>query len=251
MRRLKLIVTVSLFSFGLLATPAQADPLRDWFGGLVDWGKRRPTAAVTVSGFVPPTRGLPSNREGGSARGGLCPASPQRLTALVPSSSLGLTVAARPSFFVYLPPTGNRPVELMLQDAQGKVLHVSEFQPKHTGIVRVDLPSHAPELAVGQTYRWYFSIICDPNDSSASLHVGGWVQRIPFGDSLRQQLAKAPVSDRPYLYAKAGLWHETLAAFLELRQAQPANPHLQSDWLSLLQLQGLEQLAQAPVAGNL
>jgi len=234
-----------------LATPVQANPIQAWVGRLLDWGNRRPVSTVATVGFIPPTGGLPANREGGSVRGGLCPISPQRLTALLPSSSLGLTVAARPSFFAYLPPTGGRPVELMLQDAQGNVLHLSSFQTDKVGLVRVDLPSHAPELKVGETYRWYLSIICDPNDSSANLHVGGWVQRVALTDNLRQQLAKIPVGDRPYLYARAGLWHETLASLMELRQAQPNNASLQADWASLLQIEGLDRVAQEPIAGNL
>jgi hypothetical protein len=139
----------------------------------------------------------------------------------------------------------------MLQDAQGNVLHLSSFQTDKVGLVRVDLPSHAPELKVGETYRWYLSIICDPNGSSANLHVGGWVQRVALTDNLRQQLAKIPVGDRPYLYARAGLWHETLASLMELRQAQPNNASLQADWASLLQIEGLDRVAQEPIAGNL
>ncbi|MEN9216950.1 MAG: DUF928 domain-containing protein [Gloeomargarita sp. HHBFW_bins_162] len=206
---------------------------------------------TVVVGFIPPTGGLPANREGGSARGGLCPASPQRLTALLPSSHLGLTAAARPSFFAYMPPTGGRRVELMLQDEKGKVLHLSEFQINQTGIVRVDLPSAAPELVVGQTYRWYLSVICDPMDSSASLHVGGWVQRVAMPDNLKQQLQKAPANEHPYIYGSAGLWHETLASLMELRQAQPGNANLQADWMSLLSLEGLDKIAQEPLAGRI
>jgi len=247
----RLLVVLGVCSSALFAAPVQANPLQAWTGRLLDWAKKRPVTAVTTVGFIPPTGGLPANREGGSARGGMCPVTPQRLTALLPSSSLGLTTAARPSFFAYLPPTGNRPVELMLQNAQGNVLHLSSFQTNKVGLVRVDLPSHAPELKVGETYRWYLSIICDPNDSSASLHVGGWVQRVALAENLRQQLAKTPVADRPYLYAKAGLWHETLTSLMELRQSQPNNASLQADWTSLLQFEGLERVAQEPFVGNL
>jgi hypothetical protein len=251
MLRLKFAVMLSVCAGALVTTPVQANPLQAWTGRLLDWGQKRPVATVTTVGFIPPTGGLPANREGGSARGGMCPNSPQRLTALLPSSSLGLTIAARPSFFAYLPPTGGRPVELMLQNAQGEVLHLSSFQTNKVGLVRVDLPNNAPELTVGDTYRWYLSIICDPNDSSASLHVGGWVQRVALSDNLRQQLVKTPVADRPYLYAKAGLWHETLVSLMELRQSQPGNASLQTDWTSLLKFEGLEQVAQEPFVGNL
>ncbi len=233
----------------VIVAPAQANPFHSWAGRLLEWGKKTPTTGTAlVSGFIPPTRGLPANREGGSARGGLCPPSPQRLTALLPSSHLGLTAAARPSFFAYMPPTGGRPVELMVKDHQENTLYWSQVQVQSTGgIVRVNLPNSAPELTVGQTYRWYLSIICDSQDSTASLHVGGWIQRVAMTEAFRQQLQKVPLTERPRLYASAGLWHETLGALMELRQAQPGNASLQSDWMSLLRLEGLERVAAEPL----
>jgi len=38
---------------------------------------------------------------------------------------------------------------------------------------------------------------------------------------------------------------------MELRQSQPGNASLQTDWTSLLKFEGLEQVAQEPFVGNL
>lgn len=237
----------------LTATPATANPLQIWAGRLLKWSQRRATAQPTtpVIGFVPPAAGLPGNREGGATRGAVCPVSHKRLTALLPASHLGLTAAARPSFFFYLPPVGDREVELVLMDGRGMEHYTYRGRAQQSGIVRLDLPEEAPALAVGDTYQWYFSVICDPQDRTADLFVRGWVQRVALAPSFEQQLQRAPRSQHPYLYAGAGLWHETLAALVELRQSQPQNKALLVDWLALLQTEGLDQLATEPLAGRL
>ena len=252
MARLPSVLTAMTLAVTLVAAPAQANPLESWAARLLEWGKRRSTPPVApVTGFVPPATGLPSNREGGAARGTVCPVGNQRLTALLPSTGLGLTVSARPSLFFYLPPTEGRSIEFSLWDARGAELYQSTTKVNRSGIVRFDLPSNAPELVVGQTYQWHLSLICDPKDRSADMYVQGWVQRVALPDALQQQLQRAPRSEHPYIYANAGLWHETLATLAELRQAQPNNPDLRADWLLLLQLEGLDKVAQEPLAGSL
>ncbi|MEN9216949.1 MAG: DUF928 domain-containing protein [Gloeomargarita sp. HHBFW_bins_162] len=251
MARLQSFLTATTLAVTLAAAPAQANPLQNWAGRLLEWGQKRPTTTTPVTGFVPPAGGLPANREGGAARGAVCPFSNQRLTALLPSSNLGLTASARPSLFFYMPPTEGRSVEFLLLDSRGAELYQSTTRINQSGIVRMDLPSNAPELVVGQSYQWYLSVICDPKDRTADLYVQGWVQRVAMPDSLQQQLQKAPASEHPYIYASAGLWHETLASLMELRQAQPGNANLQADWMSLLSMEGLDKIAQEPFAGKL
>ena len=252
MTRLQSLFTATTLALTLVAAPAQANPLQNWAGRLIEWGQKRSTPTLTnVNGFVPPAGGLPANREGGAARGAVCPVGNQRLTALLPSTNLGLTAAARPSLFFYLPPTEGRSVEFVLQDSRGAELYQSTTRINQSGIVRVDLPSNAPELAVGQTYQWYLSVICDPKDRTADLYVQGWVQRVDMPDTLKRQLQQAPASEHPYIYANAGLWHETLAALFELRQAQPGNAMWQEGWISLLRMEGLDKVAQEPLAGRL
>jgi hypothetical protein len=252
MARLRSLLTATTLAVTLAAAPAQANPLQNWAGRLLEWSQRRPTPSTTsVTGFVPPAGGLPANREGGAARGAVCPFSNQRLTALLPSTNLGLTASARPSLFFYLPPTEGRSVEFLLQDSRGAELYQSTTRINQSGIVRIDLPSNAPELEVGQTYQWYLSVICDPKDRTADLYVQGWVQRVAMPENLQRQLQQAPANERPYIYASAGLWHETLATLFELRQAQPGNTTLQADWIALLRMEGLDKVAQEPLAGRL
>jgi len=252
MNRLPSFLAAVTLAVTLTAAPAQANPLENWASRLLEWGKRRSTPPpAPVTGFVPPAAGLPNNREGGAARGAICPAGHHRLTALLPATGLGLTASGRPSLFFYLPPTEGRSIEFSLWDSRGAELYQSTTKINTSGIVRLDLPSNAPELVVGQTYQWHLALICDPKDRSADMYVQGWVQRVALTDTLREQLQRTPRSEHPYLYASAGLWHETLATLAELRQAQPNNPDFRSDWMLLLQLEGLDKVAQEPLASGL
>ncbi|MCS7031453.1 MAG: DUF928 domain-containing protein [Gloeomargarita sp. SKYG116] len=253
MAHLRSLFLATTFALTLTATPALANPLQDWAGRLLEWSRRRPTPtpSVVVTGFVPPAAGLPGNREGGATRGAVCPVSEKRLTALLPTAHLGLTAAARPSFFFYLPPVEGRPVEFVLLDSRGAELFTYTGRAQQSGIVRLDLPDQAPTLNVGETYQWYFSVVCDPQDRTADLYVRGWVQRVALPASLERQLQRAPRNEHPYIYASAGLWHETLAALMDLRQSQPQNSQLMADWQSLLQNEGLGKVAQEPLAGKL
>ncbi|MCS6781621.1 MAG: DUF928 domain-containing protein [Gloeomargarita sp. SKYBB_i_bin120] len=253
MARFRSLFLATTCALTLTATPVLANPLQDWVGRLLEWSRRRPTASptVTVTGFVPPAAGLPGNREGGATRGAVCPVSSKPLTALIPTRHLGLTAAARPSFFFYLPPVEGRTVEFVLMDSRGAEVFTYTGRAQQSGIVRLDLPENAPALQVGELYQWYFSVVCDPQDRTADLYVRGSVQRVALPASFQQQLQRVPRNEHPYIYASAGLWHETLAALLDLRQSQPQNGQLMADWQSLLQIEGLGKVAQEPLAGKL
>jgi hypothetical protein len=65
--------------------------------------------------------------------------------------------------------------------------------------------------------------------------------------SLSQQLATATPEEQPQIYAQAGIWYEALATLVKLRQDQPQNPALISQWETLLASVGLEQIADQPI----
>lgn len=202
--------------------------------------------------FQLPSRGAPGNREGGASRGCVTDKKPEdkdkRLTALIPITNLGLTVAERPTFFWYVPPMPDRKVEFVLMDKNYNEIDRTVFQTKgKSGIVSYRLPAKVAPLQVGKDYRWYFSVICNPTSRSGDLVVEGWVQRVAPNPNLAKQLAKAPPSDRPNLYAQAGLWQDSLASLAELRRARPNDPATLNRWETLLKTVSLDYLAKEPL----
>ncbi len=205
--------------------------------------------ALTLPGFAqykPPDQGLPGRREGGGTRGGCLTQQPS-LTALMPESNLGLTVAAHPSFFWYVPQTAATVAEFVLLDANNTELYKAQVPLTQAGIVQFTLPDSAPPLQVNQSYRWFFALVCEPLDRSADIFTSGWVKRVEDDPGLTQALVVATPAVQPGLYNQAGLWYDALATLAALRQIQPQNPALASQWQSLLESVGLSQIADRPL----
>ena len=125
--------------------------------------------------FTLPGDGVPANTVGGGTR-----TDELKLIALVPENNIGRTLAARPTFYVYLPPTSSKEAFFSIQDQNRN--HV--YQTKLTisgegGIVSFTLPDNAPELEIGQNYAWFFA----PLDKDGVLRpdnydATGWVKRV-------------------------------------------------------------------------
>lgn len=236
------------------------------------------TIPTSAAEFVPPDNvGAPRGRVGGGTRGGspfdqVTPGVPGRrigggsrgcsvtgdgptdhaLTALVPETTMGLTVEAYPTFFWYLPPTSATAVEFVLMDENSeKVIYETTFRTKgEAGIVSLNLPENAslPPLEINDSYRWYFSIICNPEDRAADIYVQGWVRRIEASASLTEQLATTTSDlERVQVYARNGIWHEAIAMLAQLRRSNPNNAEIQREWQELITSVQLENVAQVPL----
>ena len=203
------------------------------------------------------SRGRP-RRKGGTGSRGDCLALGMPLTALVPTSNLGLTASSNPTFWFYVPykPDDVLSGEFSLQDVENNEVYRTPFKLTGTpGIVSISLPDTKAPLEIGKRYRWYFKIYCPFQESSAPstpAFVQGWVQRVSLNDinpNLESQLkaGKTPLN-RIALYAENGIWHESLTGLAELRRTSPRDVSL-DDWAELLRAVGLERLVQEPLTG--
>ena len=199
--------------------------------------------------------GVPGRRIGGGSRGCSVTADGPRdhaLTAVVPETTLGLTLEAYPTFFWYLPPTSATAVEFVLMDEKGKkVIYETTFRTKgEAGIVSLSLPENAslPPLEINENYSWYFSIICNPQDRAADIYVQGWVRRVEASASLREQLATTTSDlERVQVYARNGIWHEAISGLAQLRRSNPNNVDIRREWQELITSVQLENVAQVPL----
>lgn len=196
----------------------------------------------------------PERRQEGGTRGPSSDCSAkngQSLTALVPGSKFGATEAAYPSFFVYIPALLTQvsplPAEFILKDFRGNEIYKANFNTSEMpGIVMINLPDQAglPALEVDQDYQWSFSVSCQPDESSRSMEVQGWVRRVKLDDALSDELSKAPLQKQFEIYTKAGIWHDALGTLVDLRRGDPFNIALLSEWQKLLNSAGLDALTQ-------
>lgn len=211
--------------------------------------------------YQPPKgMGRPKRVEAGGTRSirGNCVTADKPLTALVPSSSFGVTAAAYPSFFVYVPARASQasmlPVEFVLADAEGNEVYKATFKTSgNPGIVTVNLPNQAGflPLQVGQDYKWSFSVICQEDDRSGDITVEGWTRRIELNPTLKSQLMPASPERQAELYAEAEIWQDALATLVQLRREKPNDLSVTAKWTQLLSAVGLEAMTrEAPVSGS-
>jgi hypothetical protein len=246
--RYQTILYLALFisSLGLSGLSAQAAPA-------ANQATIAPPSKISLK-FKVPKRGAPISTAGGASRGSCSTAkkSPSQpaLTALKPSTRLGLTVAERPSFFVYVPQSPAQTAGfLLLSDNDTEVVYETTFAlPPTASVVRFNLPDDAPILQVGKQYHWYITTVCNTTTGlSGSPTVEGWVERTVPDVKLTKALQKTLPGNRPNLYAEAGIWHETLATLADLQQQYPQNTKFLQDWREVLQSVGLDAVAAAPL----
>ncbi|MEH2350934.1 MAG: DUF928 domain-containing protein [Nostoc sp.] len=198
--------------------------------------------------FKPPQRGKPPASAGGSTRGGSCLIGKKLITSLIPPDKLGLTFAQHPTFFWYVPPSQVKTAKFVLLAEDQDIFYETSFLlPERPGIISFKLPESSPALAVGKTYHWYLTVVCNAQDSSGNPTVEGWVERTQPGVSLSEALAKANLYKLPTIYAEAGIWHEALTSLVQLRQTEPNNFKTRLDWRQFFKSVGLSAIASEPL----
>jgi hypothetical protein len=217
----------------------------------------RAKIAATKVLFKPPANDRrPLRTVGAGSRGGQCAqdltsaSSPSRvanalpLLALVPPSNVGLTVAERPTFWMYLPQTSAKKVVLSLQTEDA----LSHFQwsfpvPITAGIVSLQPPADAPPLKIGQTYQWAVVLVCGERPSPNDPAIAAWVKRVSPAQSIPQSTALSQAA----WYGEQGLWYDMLTALGKELRSQPTNPDLTDIWANVLKSEGLEIVAMEPL----
>lgn len=212
-----------------------------------------PSSLIAQVTFDPPGPGEPDDSAGGASRdGGKCTQDTERLspsvTPLRPANQQGLTVAERPTFFVYVPETSAKKAFFTLKDKTEDYYYQATLPlPQASGIVSFQLPSEAPALTVGKSYEWTFVTICGQKLAVDDPSVGGQIQRIEPSSHLTSQLNNVSPLERAALYGAKGIWYDTLTTLAELKRSQPNNSTLAATWENLLKSVGLEAIATQPL----
>ena len=201
--------------------------------------------------FPPPTeRGAPDRTVGAGQRGReeACVKGRTPLAALTPSNNVGTTVSANPILFWYVPQTKAKSAEFELLDDQGNQVYVTTLALNNTpGVVKLSLPATV-SLQKGKHYDWKFALVCDPENLGGGPSVQGWLERTELSSAQKNKLArtKDPLK-RAEVYAKAGVWQETVAIVAKLHYDRPNDSKITEAWKELLKSVDLEAIANASV----
>ncbi|NET81323.1 MAG: DUF928 domain-containing protein [Moorea sp. SIO1F2] len=174
--------------------------------------------------------------------------------ALVPSSTMGTTVAEYPTFSWYMPSIESAlglSLKFVLKDADGKELYSVKYPLPDTvypGIRSITLPPfvNLPPLEVNQKYDWQVGLI-DSLCPFNNIYIDGRVKRVEEDPNLAQSLKQATPQQRVVIYVNDRLWYETLTTLVELRRQSPNDENLAEAWHKLLISVGLDPIAKKPL----
>lgn len=253
---LKASLSIAL-SLALAPTIAMALPIDPTNGG-TNLGDNFQMAQYKPPGNLgtPPTTGggtrgrLKCAQDADNPQPPLTPLMPLEAPNLNPNvNSLGLTVSEHPEFFVYIPQTSATEAQFTLMDQENnKVYQTNLPLSEEPGIVSVSLPEDLPPLEVGKNYNWFFTVLCDPEDQSQNLVVGGWTQRRELEADLAAKLEKASrPGDRSFIYAQNGIWHDSLSILAEEIRNSNRNTLAMVQWKLLLESAGLDKVTEVPL----
>ncbi|MGC1248131.1 MAG: DUF928 domain-containing protein [Spirulinaceae cyanobacterium] len=231
--------------------------------------KENETEASSKIVFIPRTRreeeGEPYNQSSDGTYGeDRCPQSVPSLTALVPGKGLeesetepaatektywSITAQEFPTLWFYVPYPTSGELEAKLKvmtNETREVVYNNIYQLNGTpGIIGLTIKDEA--LVVGKDYHWSFTIICDPENRDSDVYVQGKIARVAATPKFTP-LPTAKPEEKVDLYARDGLWNETLTTiFTEL---YPSNPKQAKEYLRGLlgsEYVNLESLAEQPV----
>lgn len=164
------------------------------------------------------------------------------LTALMPTRrNVGTTVAANPTFFVYVPKTTAKSAEFALVDGKNAEVYAKSFAlSDQPGIVKLPLPANV-SLQSDQIYKWRFVLICDRTNRSQDELIQGEIRRDQLSSDLKTKLKQTRSQlEQARLYANARIWFETVSIAAELRSSDPVA------WEDLLKSVELEPISREP-----
>ncbi len=161
------------------------------------------------------------------------------LMALVPTPVAGgLTLAERPSFWVYLPPTNAKQVVLSLKE-EGMKPHSQTFFPVQnvSGLKQLTLPQNVPPLSVDKTYQWAAVLVCGERPGPNDPMITAWVRRVTLPSA-----NSGNALERASWLAERGIWYDALSAMAQDPPSLANNQELRGIWVDFLKSAGLESI---------
>lgn len=209
--------------------------------------------APSVEGVPPLNPGDTPRRTPGTRRDD-CVVGGKALKALIPATGekTALTVAADPTFFVYIPKTGAQEAEFVLVDTSNdSVVYQTRVRlPRIPGVMSLSVPISADSkgLQVQKNYRWTFALVCKSENGKENTDnfVSGNIQRVNRPD-VEKRVREASPREVPSIYAKEEIWHDSLASLAKLRRDNPNDAELVESWATLLSDVGLADVANEPL----
>jgi hypothetical protein len=198
----------------------------------------RTTSIIT---YTPPLRGAPRGRIGGGSRG--IGDDLYTLFVLAPDH-IGLTVQEQPLLYWYLSRESSYPIELTVigQKDITPLLEEQLESPVGPGIHELNLKDHDIHLETDVQYRWFVSIVPDPDRRSRDILAGGAIERVEFSQEGKAEYLRLSSGDKAIHYAAAGFWYDAVQSVIEMMKTDPDREEAREMRQALMQQVDLEVL---------
>ena len=199
---------------------------------------------------TPPSgKGIPDGRLRGGGSRSSCQ-NYQNLTALVPANNQvvwGKTTATHPEFLFYLPQGST--IEFVLQDeANNNVSQINrQISPDNQGIVSISIPHTVAPLENNKIYKWTLILFCQDNQLGPFVYVQGSIEKVALETKTQTQLQTVDNTEKAVIYAREGIWYETIALLAQLRSENPNDEQINSMWSELLEQVNLTEMSSQPM----
>ena len=206
--------------------------------------QKKVSTAESTPVYKPPLRGSPGGRLGGGTRGASLEA-PLSLSVLVPDH-VGLTLQRQPRLYWFVSRKPTQPIEFTIteKDEVKPVLEARLKPLEKAGIHCIRLADHAVQLRQNVLYKWFVSVITDPDRRSRDILSGGMIEVVSASPDVSARLNQAPKTKQPFVLAEEGLWYDALAGVSDRINAAPKDLSLRKQRAALLNQVGLNEAAE-------
>lgn len=199
--------------------------------------------AEAIPTYVPPLRGAPGRRIGGSSRG--FDRSLPEIAVLAPDH-VGHTLSPQPVLYWYISKPTRVRLEITLIDETGiaPLLERQFDSIEGPAIHSIDLARHGIFLKPGIEYQWSVTLVPDANERSGDVISGGAIRLTVPPPAVQDRLAVSSASKlSPVLLAAEGFWYDAYHNLSLQIGRQPQDSALHSQRAALAEQIGLRQVA--------
>jgi hypothetical protein len=169
-----------------------------------------------------------------------------RIQVLAPDH-VGLTAEASPTLYWTLSESTDLRVELVVTDERAGAPIVDQaLDGAPAGTHALRLASLGISLTPGVTYRWYATLVPDPEERTSEVVSGGAIRRVDPAPDLVRQLAETEPGRRAHVLAQAGFFYDALDTVSRWTAEDPETPAPRRYREALLRAVGLAEAASTP-----
>jgi Domain of Unknown Function (DUF928) len=193
--------------------------------------------------YTPPKNVVPRARVGGEMRG--TGGSEPEVVALVPDH-VGMTTNKAPALNYFLSKPTTHQIRFTISDIQSirPFYELDLPNPPKAGIQTIDLKVLGVELDPNVQYRWYVSVVRNPDSPSQDIVAGGIIERCEFSECITAMDARVTCNKQNIIdNARAGFWYDAMGCLCNLINAEPLDTHLRRLRAALLKQVGLNGVA--------